>query len=188
MFAIATGSALVLACILSAATGDADRDRRPLPPIPKNIHVDGALVGVVDGMLVHSRTFREQCARLQPLTGVRIRLLVDLNGTDHRTGSRAESVMRRFEYGLIDVTVRLRALSQATELIAHEFEHVLEYVEGVDHRAASQRDRREVWMVAGSRFETARAIDAGRRVAAEVARARFARVNDPHPCEGGARL
>ena len=75
------------------------------------------------------------------------------------------------------MTVRLRVISQAAELIAHEFEHVLEYVEGLDHRDASRRDRGQVWMVADNRFETARAIDAGRRVAAEVARARFARRN-----------
>ncbi len=180
MFAIATGPALALACILSAATGDADREQPPLPSIPKNIRVDPALVGIVDGMLLHSRTFREQCARLREVTRLRVTLSVDLHDTGHRN-SRADSVMRRFEYGLIDVTVRLRSIVQAAELIAHEFEHVLEYVEGVDHRDASRRSRGEVWEVADNRFETARAIDAGRRVAAEAARARVARVNGPHP-------
>lgn len=179
MFAIATGPALALVCILSAATGDADREQRPLPSIPKNIRVDPALVSIVDSMLLHSRTFREQCARLREVTRLRIRLSLDLHETI-RNGSRADSVMRRFEYGFIDVTVRLRSISQAAELIAHEFEHVLEYVEGLDHRDASRRDRGEVWMVADNRFETARAIDAGRRVAAEVTSRRSARLNKPH--------
>jgi hypothetical protein len=168
MFAIATRFAL--ACILSAA-----------PPIPGNIGVDSALAGLVDDMLLHSPTFRAQCARLQSVTGLRIRLSIDGRRACQRTSSRADSVMRRYEYGFIDVTVRLRSLSHQAELIAHEFEHVLEYVEGVDHRAESRRTPREVWAVEQSRFETTRAIDAGRRVAAEVARSRSARVNEPHP-------
>jgi hypothetical protein len=168
MFAIATR--LALACILSAA-----------PPIPGNISVDSALAGLVDDMLLHSPTFRAQCARLQGVTRLRIRLSIDGRGACERTGNRADSVITRYEYGFIDVTVRLRSLSHQAELIAHEFEHVLEYVEGVDHRAESRRNHREVWKVEESRFETTRAIDAGRRVAAEVARSRSARVNEPHP-------
>jgi hypothetical protein len=181
MFAIATGPALALACILSAATGDADPDQRPLSSIPKNIRVDSALITVVDSMLLHSPTFRAQCARLQDVTCLRIRLSVDLKRIGRRNSSRADCAIRRYEYGFIDATVQLRSLSQTAELIAHEFEHVLEYLEGVDHRAESRRDHREVWMVEDSRFETTRAIDAGRRVAAEVARSRSARVNEPHP-------
>lgn len=87
--------------------------------------------------------------------------------------------MKRYQYGFIDATVRLRSLPQAEELIAHELEHVLEYIDGVNLREAWRRDPREVWLGADGRFETARAIDTGRRVAAELTRSRSARLTEP---------
>jgi hypothetical protein len=160
--------ALALACILWIA-----------PALPPNIHVDSALTNIVHDMLLHSPIFRGQCARLQRVTRVRIRLTVDLRGIGHRTSSRAESELKRYQYGFIDATVRLRSIPQAEELIAHELEHVLEYIDGVKHREAWRRDPREVWLGADGRFETARAIDTGRRVAAELTRSRSARLTEP---------
>lgn len=85
----------------------------------------------------------------------------------------------RYEYGFIDAAVRLRLVGQAAELVAHEFEHVLEYVEGLNYRAAAQHQSGQVWMVSGGHFETTRAIAAGRRVATEMARSRSARLSRP---------
>jgi hypothetical protein len=160
--------ALALACILWVS-----------PALPVNIRIDSALTNIVHDMLLHSPIFRGQLARLQTVTRVRIRLTVDLRGIGHRTASRAECEMRRYEYGFVDATVRLRSISQAEELIAHELEHVLEYIDGVNLRAAWRRDPGKVWLGDDGRFETARAIDTGRRVAAELTRNRSARVTDP---------
>lgn len=160
--------ALVLACVLWLS-----------PPLPPNIRMDSAMTSIVHDMLVHSPTFRRQCARLQASSGVRISLTVDLKGIGHRTANRAEAELRRYEYGLIDATIRLRSTSQTAELIAHELEHVLEYVDGVDFHMAWRRDPGEVWLGADGRFETARAIDAGRHVAAELTRSRSARLTHP---------
>jgi hypothetical protein len=160
--------ALALACILWIS-----------PALPPNIHVDSALTNIVDDMLLHSPIFRGQCARLQRVMRVRVRLTVDLRGIGHRTSGRAESELKRYQYGFVDATVRLRSIPQAEELIAHELEHVLEYIDGVNHREAWRRDPREVWLCADGRFETARAIDTGRRVAAELTRSRSARLTEP---------
>jgi len=160
--------ALALACLLWV-----------LPALPPNIHVDSALTNIVDDMLLHSPIFRGQCARLQGVARVRVRLTVDLRGIGHRASGRAESELKRYQYGFIDATVRLRSIPQAEELIAHELEHVLEYVDGVNHREAWRRDPGEVWLSADGRFETARAIDTGRRVAAELTRSRSARLTEP---------
>jgi hypothetical protein len=160
--------ALALVCMLSLA-----------PAVPANIHVDSALTTIVTDMLRRSPIFREQCARLKAIRHVRVTLTVDLRGIVYRTTSRADTEMKRYEYGFVAATVRLRSISQAEELIAHELEHVLEYVDGIDHRAVSRRDPGEVWLGADGRFETARAIDTGRRVAAELTRSRAARLNEP---------
>jgi hypothetical protein len=160
--------ALALACMLSLA-----------PSLPVNIRVDSALTGIVTDMLRRSPIFREQCARLQAVPHLRVTLTVDMRGIVYRTNSRADCEMKRYEYGFIDATVRLRSIAQAAELVAHELEHVLEYIDGVDHRAAGGGDPRAVGVRAHGRFETARAIDAGRRVAAELSKSRSARLNEP---------
>jgi hypothetical protein len=53
-----------------------------------------------------------------------------------------------------------------TELLAHELEHVLEQVEGIDLDALAEEG--EARRLSDGSFETARAVQAGRRVAAEV--------------------
>jgi len=53
------------------------------------------------------------------------------------------------------------------ELIAHELEHVLERLEGVNFLLGAQV-RGSGISLSGGTFETTRAIDAGRRVAREV--------------------
>ena len=58
-------------------------------------------------------------------------------------------------------------------LIAHEFEHILEQLDGVDLRSMATRVATGVHLVPGSgHFETDRAIAAGRQVADEVRRGR----------------
>ena len=54
----------------------------------------------------------------------------------------------------------------AAELIAHELEHILEQLDGVDLQA--QAGNGVVWKAGDGAFETRRAIEAGRRVAREI--------------------
>jgi hypothetical protein len=169
--------ALALSCILYSAAGSADPEERPEPQIPRNIRLDAWLTPVVASMLRDSPTFRAQCARLQDVTRVRITVTMTPRGASRERTCRAECVIRRYEYGFVDAVVRLPSTSHATELIAHELEHVLEYLEGVNYQAVSRRHSHEVWRISDGRFETARAIDAGRQVAAEMARSRSARLS-----------
>ena len=62
--------------------------------------------------------------------------------------------------------VYLQPSVDATELIAHELEHILEQLDGVDLQA--QAGNGVVWKAGDGVFETRRAIEAGRRVAREV--------------------
>jgi hypothetical protein len=64
--------------------------------------------------------------------------------------------------------VRLGRDADIVELIAHEIEHVLERVEGINLLVEWRLGRSRVTLLSGGAFETGRAIDAGRRVAGEV--------------------
>lgn len=112
---------------------------------------------LVDG----SPTFRSQWQAL--VSSRRLRLGVKFTvkpGTD-----RARSLVRRYEYGLIVAEVEL-PFGEDVELLAHEFEHVREQLEGVDLRRIAQ-DRTSGVRDLGNGYETDRAYDVGRRVASE---------------------
>lgn len=108
-----------------------------------------------------SETFRNQCRTLAAAGAVMIvQKSSDLWGADARIGlSEGVTVAR------IRVSHKATAM-EAIELIAHELEHVVEYVEGVKLLLEARRGSR-VKLLAGA-FETERAVDAGRRVAREV--------------------
>jgi hypothetical protein len=80
---------------------------------------------------------------------------------------RAETRIGVTREGVTFAHVRLRRTVGAVELMAHELEHVLERVEGVNLLMEASRGSSRV-SVSGGAFETQRAIDSGRRVAAEV--------------------
>jgi hypothetical protein len=111
-----------------------------------------------------SPTFRSQWYALisAPRLRVSVKQVVK-PGTD-----RARSVMHRYQYGLLVAEVEL-PFGEDVELLAHEFEHVREQVEGVNlskvarNPAAGVRDL-------GYGYETERAYDVGRRVAQEWSR------------------
>ena len=75
--------------------------------------------------------------------------------------------------GVIDAGVQVGSAGDPVLLIAHEFEHILEQLDGVDLPSMAARPATGVRLVSGSgHFETERAIAAGRRVADEVTRGR----------------
>jgi hypothetical protein len=64
--------------------------------------------------------------------------------------------------------------TETLQYIAHEFEHLLEFAEGLNLSFESERKGSGVWRTVNG-FETQRAIDAGRQVAREVAEGRGGR-------------
>lgn len=138
--------------------------------MPPNIIVDPRLDDVVAGMLRQSPTFRDQSAYLGRMALLRVRVIVRgslLPWAQSRP--RADSVLRRYQFGRIDAVVRLTSDRNAPELIAHELEHVREFVDGVNFRVLAARAQSGVWDSLSGHYETARAVAIGRRVASEVA-------------------
>jgi len=111
-----------------------------------------------------SPTFRQQLHRLAAGAALRVRVLVE----DRRSLSfNARTVLTHQHHSLALAEVYLKPSLDAAELIAHEMEHIVEQLDGVDLEA--QAGNGAVWSSGGHRtFETRRAIEVGRRVARET--------------------
>jgi len=116
-------------------------------------------------MLRLSPTFRRQCQRLAAATNVIV--VVRLEELQRRPSFNARTAFARHGHDeRIAVEVFLQLSANAAELIAHEIEHILEQLDGVDLEA--QLGSGNVWRREDGAFETRRATEVGRRVAREV--------------------
>jgi hypothetical protein len=89
-------------------------------------------------------------------------------------GNPTSGVRARTDIGIsadrrVIASVAIRPLENLPELIAHEFEHILEQIDGVDLRARSELAGTGVWNCDDGSFETVRAVRVGRAVARETA-------------------
>lgn len=143
------------------------------PDLPANIIVHDALKDVARDMLEGSRTFRNQCRRLGLIRELGVRISFDLETRwSGRPECNATCTIKRYRYGRIQADVRLLTLTNVQSLIAHELEHVREYVEGMNYLATSVQYPRRVWITQQGHYESSRAIEAGNQVASEMSRHR----------------
>jgi hypothetical protein len=116
-----------------------------------------------------SATFRAQCDRLAQAQNMRVSLQADPNIPQ---SCRAYTIIRRTR-GMLCADVHLPAItSQFAELVAHEFEHIIEQLEHVNLRKLAMVRGSGVREVGRELFETDRAQLAGTIVAQEVRLAR----------------
>lgn len=128
--------------------------------LPENISLPDGLRPLFEEMWRRSHTFREQCRRI----GEARHLQVKLSYGPPIFGSRfrARSIVNK-RGGQINVKIQLLSPGDYYEIIAHEFEHVLEQLEGLDISALAEQ-RRDCAFRNELGFETQRALEAGRRV------------------------
>jgi hypothetical protein len=128
--------------------------------IPANIQA-GVFTQDFLALLQGSPTFRGQCERIASARYVRVELsLVRLPGI-----VRAMSTIQRYKSGALRADVRIAPGQDYRELIAHEFEHIIEQIDGVDLREEAASGR--AWAVDRNVFETRRALETGVRVRRE---------------------
>jgi hypothetical protein len=72
----------------------------------------------------------------------------------------------------LEADVQLGCVARVVELVAHEFEHIIEQLDGVRLADVGERAPSLVKVSGQGTFETRRAIEAGRAVADEVTRVR----------------
>jgi hypothetical protein len=137
---------------------------------PCRLIIASDLRSIVELAWERSPTFRSQCEHL-----AEARMLVLL----HRASSaqiqrQAQSQIGISADGTLVAQVLVRLNTGTVELIAHELEHVLEHLDGVDLAVKASHNRSGVTL-AGDAYETERAIEAGQRVAREVRASQRAR-------------
>jgi hypothetical protein len=136
--------------------------------VPPNLE-PGIYRPVVQEMLQRSPTFRRQCWRITTASDLVVTL--QPGSRPMVTRVRARTRISRDGHRLV-ANIEIFSPDQAAELIAHELEHVIEQLDGVD--LASKADAAMSGVRRGEApepsFETVRATRAGMTVAAEVRR------------------
>jgi hypothetical protein len=129
---------------------------------PCLLTVDADLRPAVELAWRHSAAFGDQCRKLAA-TGARMMV----RSVSSREMWRAQTRIQRMRDGAIIARAVVRPSHKSVELISHELEHLLEYLEGVDFLMEAHRGGSRVSLKGGA-YETRRALEAGRRVAREV--------------------
>ena len=121
---------------------------------PPNLTVPSTYRKTLELMLERSPMFRRQCLRLASATQltVVVRMLHPSDG-----GPRARTEIKREDDRLV-ATVQINPLGNFMELLAHELEHVIEQLDGIDLAAKASLARTGVRSCADGTFETSRAV------------------------------
>ena len=134
------------------------------PALPDSIALEHGLQPVVQSLLERSPKFRQQCRALAAAPHLRAKVSVSFQSAIGAT--RARTSFRQGQWGALAAEIEIRSALELTELIAHEFEHLIEQLDGVDLKALAREG--EAHRLADGAFETDRAIAAGQQVAGEV--------------------
>ena len=136
----------------------------PALTLPDSIELEDGLEPTIRWALEHSPTFRQQCRALAASPRLRARVVVSYPPAIGRLRARTSITVTRS--GVLTADIEILSVLDLTELIAHEFEHVLEQLDGVNlHALAHSGDARRL---SDGAFETERAVAAGHQVAGEV--------------------
>ena len=135
----------------------------PFGAVPPEPGIPGVCRGLLDEMWRGSATFRRQWTRL---ASARVRVTVTFDKPT--SGPPAQARISRV--GGLRVEISLPLVDRrAVEYLAHEIEHVLEFLDEIDlAAAAAQRIHGVTESGRFAAFETSRAIAIGRLVAGEV--------------------
>ena len=168
-------AAVILLHAAAAAESD-DETSSCAGNLPATVSVARDLQRHIGPMLATSATFRAQCGRIARAGTLMILIRVDPALVERRY--RALTSFGRTPVGALVARVHISLRTNPVEWIAHELEHVLEQIDGVSLPALAA-GRQGAWLSAEKMFETTRAVDAGRRVVAEMHQAaRRARRSD----------
>lgn len=151
----------VVACILSLHSPAFAQ-----AALPSNLHVAPIYREFVEAIADHSPTFEGQLRRIADARDVAVHVEI----VAHVIGARARTRMVR-DTGGLTAWIEVDRLANVVELIAHEIEHVIEQIDGIDLAGGAGMAGSGIYSVSsrGTTFETARAARAGVTVAREVA-------------------
>jgi hypothetical protein len=136
--------------------------------LPANLRAPAAYRRLLESMLAHSPTFRQQCRRLENTASIVTVQIQQAGRPLHGAGARTR--ISRRDGNHLEATVEIGREGDPVELVAHEVEHVIEQLDEIDLQARASVEGSGVRRGPGSdaAFETTRAIRIGRKVAEEV--------------------
>ncbi len=158
------GVTAVLLLMFSGAMAADEQQRCPRSPLPSNVDMPRDLARVIRRIYDRSPAFRAQCQRIASAHNLRVRVRID---TSIPTRCRAFTIVQRQGHD-IRADVHLPPTNGLTELLGHEFEHLIEQIEGLDLKRLARVKGSGVHEAEGQVFETDRAQAAGRVVEAEA--------------------
>src|SRR5688572_32877741 len=140
---------------------------RQLAP-PPNLVISTMFRPLVENMLRDSPTFRRQCVRIaaEPELTVHLRF----SPPPRRSTHRAKTRFTRDAPGHLTAVIEIGPFEDTQELIAHEFEHVIEQLDGVDLAARAAWPHTGVVPIGhqNTMYETTRAQRVGLKVVSEL--------------------
>jgi hypothetical protein len=134
------------------------------PRLPSFVHLQDGLEPIVQWTLAHSPTFRRQCRVLSSARRLSVR--VDVKARPVGSYRRARGFFRETPSRGIAAAIEIYPGNDLPELLGHEFEHLIERLDGVDFDRASTTGLAQ--RMQDGAFETVRATETGRRVSGEV--------------------
>ena len=171
----------LLLFVTMTATGMARADEPPAAItliVPDNISMPAHMRDALEHLLLQSATLRRQCAAIGAASARARILLVPVRPVF--AGVRARGAFSRTSTGEFHGRIEIPLSIDFPELVAHELEHVIEQIEGLDLRRLSRESGSGVEESHEGMFETVRAREAGRAAACEVDGGRcVARVGAP---------
>jgi hypothetical protein len=132
--------------------------------LPPTVQLSDELRPRIAAMLQTSATFRVQCRQIAAAARLHLQVKIDsrVDGA-----YRARSTISRLHSGDLIAVIALSPFGDPTEWLGHEFEHVVEQLEGLQLPELA-RQRAGVWRSAPDMYETQRAAQVGRKVLDEV--------------------
>jgi len=161
---LVTCTVVVVSCAVGLALGRDQSSNLADAALPPNLSAAAVFKPPLERMVRMSPTFRSQCKRLGAAPSVRVQLR--LEDPQRRPSFRARTVLARDKGVVVAANVFLYPSPDIVELIAHEIEHVIESLDGVDLEVHVGSGN--VWKREDGAFETRRATESGQRVAREV--------------------
>lgn len=143
-------------------------DGWPIPSrLPSNVSVPSNYEPLVATMLQRSPTFRRQCRRIAHAANLTISVRSAGLSVAGRLRARTTIVTKN---GTVSAAIEVRQMEDPVELIAHEIEHIIEQLDGIDLASKAAISTSGVHTAASDRhaYETVRAKRVGLAVAAEV--------------------
>jgi len=132
--------------------------------LPSNLLLSNETKRVLEKVWKRSPTFRLQCRRIAEATSLKVSLRFVAKKSNN---FYALTTAKRSADGLVSISIEIFILDCYIEMIGHEFEHVIEQIEGWNLKELALDEGSGVIRNTDGSYETNRAVRAGRKVYAE---------------------